>query len=466
MNFPHNIELEQAFLGALLHDNRLLEEAQDKISSTHFFDPLHGRIFEAIQKLTSRGALASPVTLKPFFEKDDALQEAGGVTYLAQLGEHILSLTSTAYYAQQIHDLSLRRELVKLGDKLKADATDITLEKNALGTIEDLEADLFSLATTGGQARSFLSFGDALTQAIQSAEEAFKKDSHVVGVTTGFRDLDKQLGGLHPSDLLIVAGRPSMGKTGLITNIAFNSAKAFLTTKGKEGGKVAFFSLEMSAEQIATRLLSQESAIPSDKIRRGAITQNDFPKFIEASRTLGDLPFFIDDTPALTMASLRTRVRRLARKESVGLVVIDYLQLLAGEGRTENRVQELSTITRGLKALAKELNVPVVAASQLSRLVEQREDKRPMLSDLRESGSIEQDADVVMFIYREEYYTSRQKPGEDSDKMSAWQKKMGRVHNQADVIIAKQRHGPIGTISLYFNGLLTKFSDLAPLPKA
>jgi replicative DNA helicase len=457
---PHNTDVEQALLGALLHDNQLFEKIGDFLEASHFFNPLHGRIFSAISTCIHKGTIASPITLAPFFQNDEGLTELGGATYLSKLSDNVLSLVSTTDYGAQIKDLYLRRELIRLGEELVDEAKTPSLEQTAVECIEHTEQKLFSMAADH-QKGGFVTFNDALLEAISSAEVAYKRDSHVVGVTTGLKDVDKQLGGLHPSDLIIVAGRPSMGKTGFVTNIAFNAAQKYLETSGKEGAQVAFFSLEMSAEQIATRLLSQESGIASDKIRRGAITQDDFPKFVDVSRNLSDLPFTIDDTPALTVSQVRTRARRLMRQRGLGMIVIDYLQLLSGGKGNDGRVQEISAITRGLKALAKELNVPVIAASQLSRSVEQREDKKPMLSDLRESGSIEQDADVVMFIYREEYYLSRQKPGESSDKMSEWQSNMSKIHNQADIMIAKQRHGPIGNIKLHFNSMLTKFSDLA-----
>ena len=457
---PHNVDVEQALLGALLHDNQLFERVSDFLEAEHFFDPLHGRIFGAIATCAHKGTLASPITLAPFFQDDEGLNELGGTAYLSKLGESVLSLMSTADYGRQIKDLYLRRALIRLGEETTQIAQKPSLEQTALNCIEETEQKLFAMATDHQQG-GFVTFKDALLEAISSAAVAYKRDSHVVGITTGLKDIDKQLGGMHPSDLIIVAGRPSMGKTGFVTNIAFNAAQKYLTTGGKEGAPVAFFSLEMSAEQIATRLLSQESGVSSDKIRRGAITQDDFPKFVDVSRDLSELPFTIDDTPALTVSQVRTRARRLMRQSGLGMIVIDYLQLLSGSIKgSDNRVQELSAITRSLKALAKELNIPVVAASQLSRSVEQREDKRPMLSDLRESGSIEQDADVVMFIYREEYYASRQKPGESSEKMSEWQEHMSKIHNQADIMVAKQRHGPIGNIKLHFNSMLTKFSDL------
>lgn len=465
---PHNLEIEQALLGALLHKNELYESVGEIADTAHFFDPLHARIFEAIKTLVQKGSLASPITLAPFFESDPTLEKDKAKSYLISLGQNVLSFAGVTDYAKQLKDLYLRRQLVDLSDTLKQQAQKPSLESTAEDHIESAENILFKLSETGKNAHNFSSLSQALTEAIQTSEKAFQRDSHVVGVTTGLKDLDKPLGGLHPSDLVIVAARPSMGKTSLITNMAFNAAKKYLDSNGTDGASVAFFSLEMSAEQIAMRLLGQESGIASDRIRRGSISQEDFPTFIKVSDTLSQIPFYIDDTPGLTVSALRTRARRLARKKGLGLIIVDYLQLLSGgTNNPENRVQELSAITRQLKHLAKELAVPVIAASQLSRSVEQREDKRPMLSDLRESGSIEQDADVVMFIYREEYYTGRQKPAEGSDKMAAWKETMEKVYNRAEVMIAKQRHGPISNVPLHFNGMLTKFSDLATdYPKA
>lgn len=464
---PHNLEAEQALLGALLHQNNAFERVSDFLRPEHFADPVHGRIFEAISHFINRSQLASPITLNHYFKEDPALQEAGGATYLAQLATHVVSLINTADYGKQIYDLHLRRQLVLLGEDIIQEARIHRLGEDALQHIEKAEKQLFDLATTGQGERSFQPFSRALTQALETAQVAFKRDSHVVGVTTGFIDLDKQLGGLHPSDLIILAGRPSMGKTALATNMAFNAALSSMKGKAGDGARVAFFSLEMSSEQLALRLLGQESGISSDRIRRGAISQDDFPKFTEVTRQLSGLPLHIDDTPGITVATIRSRARRLQRQEGLGMIVIDYLQLISsGRMNSENRVQELSEITRGLKTLAKELNVPVLALSQLSRAVEQREDKRPQLADLRESGSIEQDADVVMFVYREEYYESRKKPIEGAlDKMDSWQKQMSEVHNLAEVIIAKQRHGPIGSIGLHFQGHLTKFSNLTPKEK-
>ncbi len=460
---PKNLEAEQALLGALFHDNGLLEKVSDFLRPEHFSEPLHGRIFEAVVHFSQKGQMANPITLRNYFKEDEVVLEKGGEDYLVTLSGLVISFSNTADYGRQIYDLYLRRQLVYLGEEVIQNARTYALEKEATTQIESAERRLFDLATLGQAERGFQNFGQALSQAILTAEVAFKRDSHVVGVTTGFLDMDHMLGGLHSSDLIIVAGRPSMGKTALATNMAFNAAHAYLKGEKGGGGRVAFFSLEMSAEQLALRLLGQETGISSDRIRRGSITQEDFPKFVDVSRQLSKLPLFIDDTPALSVAALRTRARRLQRQGGLELIVIDYLQLMtSGKANAENRVQEVSEITRGLKGLAKELNVPVIAISQLSRSVEQRDDKRPQLSDLRESGSIEQDADVVMFVYREEYYMSRQKPGEDSEKMTSWQKQMETVHNLAEVIVAKQRHGPIGTITLHFEGMLTKFSNFTP----
>lgn len=467
---PQSLEAEQALLGALLHNNLVYERVTEFLRPEHFARAVHGKIYQALGTLVNRGQVADPITLRDYFEKDESLQDVGGSQYLAELANNVISIINSEDYARKIYDLYLRRQLIDIGEDVVNTAHTFELETAATQQIEIAEKKLFDLATSGAQERGIQSFSKALTDAIKSAEVAYKRDSHIVGITTGLVDVDKRLGGLHPSDLIILAGRPSMGKTALATNIAFNAAKAHL--KGKEGGLVAFFSLEMSAEQLANRLLGQESGVSSDKIRRGEIGQNDFPKFVEVSRELNQLPLFIDDTPALSVPAIRTRARRLQRQEGLGMIVIDYLQLIGAPGgskSTDNRVQELSEITRGLKALAKELNVPVIALSQLSRAVESRDDKRPQLSDLRESGSIEQDADVVMFVYREEYYESRKEPNPGTDKWREWDVRMTSLRNLAEVIIAKQRHGPIGTVKLHFEGALTKFSnhiDQAYLPDA
>ena len=460
---PHNLEAEQGLLGALLVDNRGLEKISDFLKAQHFFVPAHQRIYTSILTLIDRGQNASPVTLKGYFEKDADLKDVGGAEYLADLAANVVSVINTEDYAQSIYDLSMRRDLISLGEEIVNDAYEIKLDSDANNTIEMAESRLFTLAESGDMKGGFVTLRDSVLTAIELAEKAYKTEGHVTGVTTGLRDLDKKLGGLQNSDLLILAARPSMGKTSLAVNIAFNAAKKFAETGGKEGGICGFFSLEMSSDQLATRILSDQSGISGDAIRKGNIRQDDFRKFVEASQVLSQVPLHIDDTPALTIGAVRQRARRLKRQHGLNLLIIDYLQLLRGNGSkqsTENRVNEVSEITRGLKAIAKELNIPVIALSQLSRAVEQREDKRPQLSDLRESGSIEQDADVVMFIYREEYYLSRTEPEVGTEKHLEWQDRMAKAHNVAETIVAKQRHGPIGTVKLFFDSNITRFGDL------
>jgi replicative DNA helicase len=459
---PHNIEAEQSLLGALLLNNQAYEKVSDYLRSEHFSHAVHGHIYHAIVLLIDSGKIADPITLKAYFSQSNELESVGGATYLIDLTSSVVSIISVGDYGKLIHDLYLRRQLITIGEDMVVDARKIQLEEDAQTHIESAEKKLFDLVTSGSQSKGAISFNVALTEAIQSAEKAFKRDSHVVGITSGLNDLDHYLGGLHPSDLLILAGRPSMGKTALATNIAFNAAKAF-ATHNKDGAPVAFFSLEMSSEQLASRILSSESAIPSDRLRRGDIKTEDFSKIVDVSRMISNIPLFIDDTPGLSITAFRNRARRLKRQHNIGLIVVDYLQLLEAGGSkrsSDNRVQEVSEITRSLKGIAKELSVPVLALSQLSRSVETREDKRPQLSDLRESGSIEQDADVVMFVYREEYYVARQQPPEGTDKYMEWQQKMNAVYNKAEVVIAKQRHGPVGNVKLYFNNSLTKFGNL------
>ena len=468
---PHNIEAEQALLGALLVNNVVFEKVSELLQPDHFYDPVHGRIYGAMSTLINRGQIADPKTLRGMFDNDPALVAVGGANYLVDLAANIVTIFNVQDYAHLIHDLYLRRQLISLGTDVVNEAFQHDLDKPASIQIESTEAKLFELARTGQTDRGFIKLEKALTVSIRMAEEAHKRDSHITGVTTGLTDMDRKMGGLQRSDLIILAGRPSMGKTALATNIAFNAAHAFYKSEGREGSGVAFFSLEMSSEQLATRLLGDFSSVPSDKIRRGEIKTEDFTKFVEASQILSRVPLYIDDTPGLSVAALRTRARRLKRMvPQLGMIVIDYLQLLHGSGgkREENRVQEVSEITRGLKALAKELDIPVLALSQLSRAVEMREDKRPQLADLRESGSIEQDADVVMFVYREEYYHARSEPtrrqDEDesrfNDRYSRWQERGGEISNIAEVALAKQRHGPIGTVKLHFDGQFTRFSNL------
>ncbi len=459
---PYNLEAEQSLLGILLLDNSIMETVSDFLRSFHFADGIHAKIFEGITRLVERGQIADPITLKDYFDREKALEPVGGAKYLVDLANSVLSFASAADYGKLIHDLYLRRELLKISQDISVNARTYDFDTAATHQIENAEKQLFDLATKGQNGGGFINFGVAVSQALTTTELAFKHEGNIVGVTSGLLDLDKYLGGLHPSDLLIIAGRPAMGKTTLATNIAFNAASAFLNNK-TNGAPVAFFSLEMSAEQLAARILSSEAGVSSDKMRRGEIRTEDFPKFVEVTRRLNQLPLFIDDTPAITISALRNRARRLQRQHGLGLIVIDYLQLLEASGSKkggDNRVQEISEISRGLKAIAKELHVPVIALSQLSRAVEQRDDKRPQLSDLRESGSIEQDADVVMFVFREEYYLQRKQPPEGTEKHREWQEQMAQVYQKAEVIIAKQRHGPVGTIRLYFDGNLTRFANL------
>ncbi|MGQ0675134.1 MAG: replicative DNA helicase [Rhodospirillales bacterium] len=469
---PRNLEAEQALLGAILMNNRAHERVSEFLRPEHFSDPANGKIYQAMTVLIDNRQIADVVTLKQLFERDEGLSQIGGVGYLARLAGSVVTVVNAEDYGRTIHDAYLRRELIDLGEQVVNRAHGADMELPAIDQIEQAEQQLYDLATTGETRGGFRPLNDAVKEAIVAAESAFKRAGHVVGVTTGFRDLDAKLGGLHPSDLIVLAGRPAMGKSSLATNIAYNAARARIDHGDGEGAVVGFFQLEMSAEQIATRLISERAEVASDRIRRGDIRNEDFARIVEASQELHRLPLYIDDSPALSVSALRTRARRLQRQRNLGLIVIDYLQLVSPtRGRiNDNRVQEISEITRGLKTLAKELHVPVLALSQLSRAVEQREDKRPQLADLRESGSIEQDADVVMFIYREEYYHQRavptQRPEESTekfnDRMQRWQERGDQVHNKAEIIIGKQRHGPTGTVSLFFDGNFTKFGDLAP----
>ncbi len=456
----HNIAAEQALLGALLLNNTHIERLPDVLKAPHFAEKRHQLIFEAIMHLSQKGSVADPITLKDYLTSHPDFDQETTTAYLIDLCDQPTATVSVRDYGLLIYDLFLKRQIVTIGEDMIEGARTASLDLNANQQIEDAEKNLYTLAMQGETGSGFQTFRQAITKAVEMAEIAFKRDSHIVGVTTGLTDMDKWLGGLHPSDLIILAGRPSMGKTALATNIAFNAAMSKMRGESV-GAPVAFFSLEMSAEQLATRLLASECGISSDKIRRGEIRADDFPKFVEGSRRIFEAPLFIDDTPALTAAHLRNRARRLQRQHGLGLIIIDYLQLLdGGTNKTENRVQEISAITRSLKALAKELHVPVIALSQLSRAVEQRDDKRPQLADLRESGSIEQDADVVMFVYREEYYEGRKEPQPGTDKHIEWQARMEKIYNKAEVILAKQRHGPIGTVRLYFDGAMTKFGNL------
>jgi len=468
---PQNLEAEQAILGAILANNRVYERVTEFLRAEHFADPVHGRIYTAIERLIERGQLANALTLKTYFAQDEGLQAVGGAEYLARLEGSVASFVGVEDYGMAVFESFLRRELIEIGSDMIASAANPDLEDPAKGQIEQAEQKLFNLATKGASQGNMLTFIESLKQAIHTAEQAAKRGGGMTGITTGFKDMNKLLGGLHPSDLIILAARPSMGKTAFATNLAFNAARAFLRSNGKEGGRVAFFSLEMSAEQLALRILSEQTEIPSEKIRRGEIRESDFPKFVQLSQELQRLPFHIDETPGLSVMGLRARARRLKRMQGLDLIVIDYLQLMTGSSskRNEaNRVNEVSEITRSLKGLAKELQVPVIALSQLSRKVEERDDKRPQLADLRESGSIEQDADMVMFIYREEYYLKRGEPGRHAnetdekynERYANWQARLEKIYNTAEVIVAKQRHGPIGAVKLFFDGQFTRFSDL------
>ena len=473
---PSNQAAEQALLGALLANNKAYERVAEFLIPDHFTDPINGRIYQAIVRRVEAGQLADAIMLKAEFEHSGVLDEVGGTAYLAQLLTAMVGIINAGEYGKAIHDAWIRRQLIDIGETVVNNAFGLNPELTGSDQIEAAEETLFRLATDKGQDGGFVTFERALTDAIGIAEKAFHRTGAVAGLTTGLRDLDKKTGGMHPSDLLILAGRPAMGKTALATKIAFGAARSLMQEAREQGpgtqpkGSVAFFSLEMSAEQLATRLLSEESRVSGERIRRGEIGQKEFDRFVQVSRELQTLPLHIDDTPAISLSAMRTRCRRLARTKGLSLVVVDYLQLMrpAVGTKPDNRVMEISMITQGLKALAKELEIPVLALSQLSRAVESREDKRPQLSDLRESGSIEQDADAVMFVYRDEYYLQQRIPKdtmfESNDKfqvaMEAWQHKMELAHNKAELLLEKQRHGPTGKIDLFFEGEFTRFADI------
>ncbi len=475
---PQNVEAEAALLGALMIDNRLVEDVQLRLRSHHFFEPLHGRIYESVLRLTDKNMIANPVTLKPLFDGDEAMRQVGGPAYLAQLTGSGAAVIGARDFAAQIYDLALLRALVGVGRDLVEGALDTSEEGAPLAQIERAETELYRVAEEGGAEGKAKSFGEATKEALQMAERALNSGGHRSGITTGLDSLNSKIGGLHKSDLVIVAGRPGMGKSSLATNIGFAAARRLLRDQedGIEpeksaGAAVALFSREMASDQLATRILAEQSGISSENLRMGRISQQEFRQLARAAAELQNLPLYIDDTPGLSIAALRARARRLKRQKGIGMVIIDYLQLLQGTGRNsnENRVNEISEISRGLKTLAKELDVPVIGLSQLSRAVEQREDKRPQLSDLRESGSIEQDADIVLFIYREDYYVASREPKapKDDDDIkiveayAQWQQDMGRVYGMAEVIVAKQRHGSTGKVRLKFDSRITKFSDAA-----
>ncbi|HEU0066682.1 MAG TPA: replicative DNA helicase [Sphingomonas sp.] len=477
---PRNVEAEAAMLGAMMIDNRLADDLVDKLEPVHFFEPLHGRIFAAIKTLRGNDMLATPVTLRPMFDADEGMQALGGPAYLAGLTGSGAGLIGARQFAQQIYDLAMLRALVSVGRTLVDRAMDTSEEVNPRAQIELAEEELFKVAADGNAESSVKTFVQAATAAVKMAERALNSGGNLSGVTTGIDSINAKIGGMHHSDLMILAGRPGMGKTSLATNIAFNAARRWMRDMAdgiapadSVGAKVAFFSLEMSADQLATRILAEQSGISSESLRMGKISKAEFGKLAAAAAELESLPLFIDDTGGLSIGALHTRVRRLQRRHNneIGLVVVDYLQLLSGSGKNKdgNRVQEISEISRGLKTLAKDLDVPVLALSQLSRAVEQREDKTPMLSDLRESGSIEQDADMVWFVYREDYYVAAKEPKRpvegDSAKIfedhALWMTEMERCYGLAELIVAKQRHGATGKVRMKFDPTITKFSDYA-----
>jgi len=456
---PSNIEAEQALIGSVLINNDIIDEISNIVNSSKFFDPIHKKIYEVIEALNAKGMIANPITLKNYFENNNGLNEVGGVDYLIKLTRFSSSLKQAIDYSKIIHEMYVKRELILISGNVTEECHDDELEKTGENIIEDAEKSLFDLAERGNFSQSFLKFNQAIDQTIEMATLAMKNDQGIVGVPTGLTDLDEKLGGLHKSDLVIIAGRPSMGKTALATNIAYYAAKKIQDNGEKTS--VAFFSLEMSSEQLSTRILSEQARIKSNDIRRGKASEEELNRYIETSRNIYDLPLYIDETPAIAISTLSNRARRIKRLFGLSLIVVDYIQLMrTSSKRYDGRVQEISEITQGLKALAKELSVPVLALSQLSRAVEQRDDKLPQLSDLRESGSIEQDADVVMFVYREEYYLEKKMPKLGSIEHAEWQSKMNDVHGLADIIIGKQRHGPTGNIHVEFEGMYTKFKDL------
>ena len=456
---PNNIEAEQAVIGSILVSNEIFDEIILIINHLKFYDPIHKKIFSAIENLISKGMLANPITLKNYFENDDNLNELEGHEYLVKITKFSTTQRQALEYAKIIYDMHIRRELITIAETTIDNASNKSLDLPGNKIIEDSEKLLFDLAERGSFNSSFIKFDQALNLTIEMASAAFKNEEGIVGVPTGLTLLDDRLGGMHSSDLLIIAGRPSMGKTALATNIAFHAAKK-IQEKNKKSS-VAFFSLEMSSEQLSTRILAEQSRIKSNDIRRGKISEEQFDKFIQTSKDIAELPLYIDETPAISIAAMSNRARRIKRLFGLDLVVVDYIQLMsANTFRKDGRVQEISEITQGLKALAKELSVPVLALSQLSRAVEQRDDKKPQLSDLRESGSIEQDADVVMFVFREAYYLEKKEPRAATVEHAEWQAKMNEVSNLAEIIIGKQRHGPTGNINVEFEAMFTKFKDI------
>ena len=453
---PNNIEAEQAVIGSVLVRNDIFDEISTFISSSNFHDPMHQKIFEALESLIYKGLLANPITLKNYFENEK--DDLDVPEYLVKITKFSTSVRQAVEYSKIIYDMFVRRELIKISEQTIDSAKLSELDTNGQTIIENSERLLFDLAEKGSFNSALVKFDEAMKQTIEMASAAYKNEEGIVGVPTGLRDLDDKLGGLHQSDLIIIAGRPSMGKTSLATNIAFNAARK-LQESGKKSS-IAFFSLEMSSEQLSTRIISEQARISSNDIRRRRISDEQFDKFLETSKNIAELPLYIDETPAISIAAMSNRARRIKRLFGLDMLVVDYIQLMRGTTyNKDGRVQEISQITQGLKAIAKELGIPVVALSQLSRQVEQRDDHKPQLADLRESGSIEQDADVVMFVYREGYYLSRKEPREATVEHAEWQAKMNEVAHLAQIIIGKQRHGPIGNITLEFEERFTKFKD-------
>ena len=453
---PNNIEAEQSVIGSILISNELFDEINMIVTSKNFYDPMHQKIYAAMEKLIYSGMLANPITLKNYFDNEkDSLNIPD---YLVKITKFSSAARQTIEYSKLVYDLYVKRELIKLSENIIDTAKLNDLDQNAQTIIENSEKSLFDLAERGSFSSSLVKFDEAMKLTIEMASNAYKNEEGIVGVPTGLTDLDDRLGGLHKSDLIIIAGRPSMGKTALATNIAFHAAKNIQENIKKS--TIAFFSLEMSSEQLSTRILAEQSRIKSNDIRRGKISEEEFDKFIETSKNIAELPLYIDETPAISVAALSNRARRIKRLYGLELIVVDYIQLMRASNFREGRVQEISEITQGLKALAKELSVPVVALSQLSRAVEQRDDKKPLLSDLRESGSIEQDADVVMFVFRESYYLKNKEPRPATVEHAEWQAKMNEISHLAELLILKQRHGPTGTIMLEFEEMFTKFKDI------
>ena len=465
---PYDIEIEQALLGAVLVDNQALERVSNTLKPDHFYDPLHARIYEVMSALSEKGGMViTPLTLHAAMKADPGLQEVGGHAYLAGLAQAAPAMPNVRDYARILQELGVRRGLIHIGEDVVNNAYEAPLDKSPQMQIEEAEKALYRLSDSARYGEGPIDFAESLRRTVQLAEKAQARGGRISGLVTGFADIDSLLGGLQPSDLIILAGRPGMGKTSLATNIAFNTARAYVQDmeSGAEvprGAPVLFFSLEMAAQQLSARILSEQTEIEMWKIRNGKFSESEWDKFVLAMQDLSTLPLYIDDTGGVSIAQIAARARRLQREKKIGVVIIDHIQLVAGSARrAENRVQEITEISKGLKVLAKELNVPVIALSQLSRGVDARDDKRPVLSDLRESGSIEQDADVVMFVYREEYYLKSREPDPSTPEHAKWLEKCERAHRRAEVLVEKHRHGATNKIDLFFDDRFTRFSNLA-----